>query len=85
MYVWVCKGLLREASLRLLFILENDFLKSNLTITFTSTIKSNFTLSYPNKNYFPKLTFDIFKQKKNYYFKSNFSKRPSFKRSSSKS
>ena len=74
----------------LLFILKKDFLKKNLTITLTSTIKSNFTLSYPNKTHSPKLTFNIFKSNKNHSFKSNFSNRPyfkipSFKRSSPKS
>ena len=56
-------------------ILEvKGLLKMNLTITFTSTIKSNFTLSYPNKNHSLKLTFDTFKLNKNYSFKNNFSK-----------
>ena len=76
---WNPKGLLVEVLLRLLFILEKGLLKKNLTIILTSITKSNFTLSYPNKNHSPKLTFNIFKPNKNYYFKSNFSKRPFLK------
>ena len=71
--------------MRLLFILEKDLLKRNLTITLTLTIKSNFTLSYLTKTYSPKLTFDIFKSNKNYSFKNNSPKIPPFKRSSPKS
>ena len=52
---------MEEVSLRLFFILKKDILRRNLTITLTSTIKSNFTLSYPNKNYSLKFSFDIFK------------------------
>ena len=68
----------------MLFILEKNLLRRNLTITLTSTIKSNFILFYSNKNYSLKFTFDIFKLNKNHSFKSNLSKRPSFKSNSPK-
>ena len=42
--------------------------------------KSNFTLSYPNKNTSLKLTFEILKSNTNTSFKSNFFKNNSFKR-----
>ena len=70
---------MREVSLKIFFILGKGLLKRNLTISLTSTIKINFTLSYPNKNHSLKLTFDIFKSNKNYSFKSNYFKKPSFK------
>ena len=56
----------------------------NLTITLISTTKSNLTLSNINKNYSPKLTFNIFKPNKNHSFKNNSSKNNSFKRHSFK-
>ena len=75
---------MKEVFFILLFILEKGLLKKNLTITLTSIIKSNFTLSYSNKIYSPKLTFDTFNSNKNYFFKSNFSKKTSLKRPSLK-
>ena len=55
------EGLLRKLSLKIFFIIGKDILKRNLTITLTLITKSNFTLSYPNKNYSLKFTFKIFK------------------------
>ena len=52
---------LGEIFLKLFFILKKILLRWNLTITLILTTKSNFTLSYPNKNYFLKLIFDILK------------------------
>ena len=70
----ILKSLLGEVSLRLFFILEKGLLKMNFTITLTSTTKSNFTLSYPNKNYsFKSNSF------KRLYFKKLFFKRSSHK------
>ena len=79
------EGLLGEVSLKLLFIIGNDLLKMNLIITLTSTIKSNFTLSYQNKNQSLKFIFDILKPNKNNSVKSNSFKSNSFKRSHFKS
>ena len=62
------KVLLEKVSFELLFILEKVLLKYNLTITLILTTRSNFTLSYPNKNYSLKLTFDIFKPNINKFF-----------------
>ena len=70
----MCKSLLGKIFLKLFFILRKDFLKRNLTITLISTTKSNFILSYPNKNHSLKITFDTFKTNKNNSCKSNFLK-----------
>ena len=70
--------------MKLLIILRKYLLKKNFTITLISTTKSNFILSYPNKNYSLKLIFNIFKSNKNYSFKNNLSKNNSFKISSFK-
>ena len=59
---------LEEVFLKLLFILKKALLKKNLTITLILTIKSNFILSYPNKNYSFKLTFNILKSNTNQFF-----------------
>ena len=40
----------------------------NFTIIFTLIAKSNFTLSYSNKNHFLKFTFDILKPNTNQFF-----------------
>ena len=64
--------------MKLLFILGEIHLRKNLTITLTLITKSNFTLSYPNKNYFLKLTFDILKANTINSFESNSFKKGSF-------
>ena len=78
------EGLLEEVSLKLLFILKKDFLRGNLVITLTSTIKNNFTLSYQNKNRYLKITLTYSNQTQSNIFKSNSFKRPSFKSNSPK-
>ena len=70
----ILENILGKVFLKLYFILEKNHLKRNLTIILTLITKNNFTLSYPNKNYSFKLTFDTFKLNKNYSFKNNFSK-----------
>ena len=65
----ILEDFLKEVSLKKKFILGKNILKKNLTITLISIIKSNFTLSYSNKNHYRKLIFNIRKSNTNQFFK----------------